>query len=107
MKKADRKEMIYLKYGVREELYGYPGMPERVGTGLLRAPQEKAGLFGKDNNAGKIQGCRTGGRAIMRWVDSIKEAIGLRLQELSGAAETGHGGPHWPDALRHCTHSLS
>ena len=45
---------------------------------------EKAGFFGKDNNAGKIDGSRKRGRPRMRWSDSIKEAIGT----------TGHCGRH-------------
>ena len=36
---------------------------------------------------GKVEGSRKRGRANMRWIDPIKEAIGLSLQELSRAVE--------------------
>ena len=46
----------------------------------------KAGFFGKDNIAGKVEGRRTRGRPNRRWIDSLKEAVGMSLQKLSRAA---------------------
>ena len=42
----------------------------------------------------KIEGSRKRGRPNMRWTDSIKEAIGLRPQELPGRLRPGHYGHH-------------
>ena len=36
---------------------------------------------------GKVEGSRKRGRPNMRWIDSIKEAIGMSLQKLSRAVE--------------------
>lgn len=36
---------------------------------------------------GEIEGNKKGGRPHTRWIDSIAEARGMSLQELSGAAE--------------------
>ena len=36
---------------------------------------------------GKTEGSRKGGRSNVRWVDSIKEAIGVSLQELRTAVK--------------------
>ena len=36
---------------------------------------------------GKVEGSRKRGRPNMRWIDSIEEAIGMSLQELSRAVE--------------------
>ena len=36
---------------------------------------------------GRAEGSRKRGRPNMRWIDSIKEAIGMSLQELSRAVE--------------------
>lgn len=36
---------------------------------------------------GKTQGSRKGGRSILKWNDSIKEATGVRVQELGRAGE--------------------
>lgn len=54
---------------------------------LLWAHGEKAGFFGKDNNAGKVEGSWKRGKPNMRWTDSIREAVGMSLQELRRAAE--------------------
>lgn len=40
----------------------------------------------------KIEGSRKKERPNMRWIYSIKEAIGVSLQEQSRAVRTGHGG---------------
>ena len=38
---------------------------------------------------GKVEDVRERGRANMRWIDLMKEAIGTSLQELSRAVEDG------------------
>ena len=43
---------------------------------------------------GKVEGSRKTGRPNMRWVNSIKEAIGMSLQELSRAVEDRCCGHH-------------
>lgn len=43
---------------------------------------DEAGFFGKENNAGQIEGSRKRGRLNMRLTDFIKETIGMSLQEL-------------------------
>lgn len=50
---------------------------------MLRAHDEKARFFGKDNSAGKIEGSRERGGPNMRRMDSRKEATGMSLPELS------------------------
>lgn len=42
----------------------------------------------------RIEGSRKRGRPNMRWGDSIKEAGGMNVQELSRAVRTGRGGHH-------------
>ena len=54
---------------------------------LLWVYQEKAAFFGKDDNVGKNRRQKNRGKPNMRWIDSIKEAIGMSLQKLSRAAE--------------------
>ena len=39
---------------------------------------------------GKVEGSRKRGRPNMRWIDSIKEAIGMSLQELNRADRKAH-----------------
>lgn len=48
--------------------------------------EEKAGIFGKNRNAGKTEGSRKR-RPNKRRSDSMRTAVGLSLQEPSGAAE--------------------
>lgn len=55
---------------------------------------EKAGFFVNDTMLGKIESDIKRERPNMRWVDSIKEATGVSLQELSWAVRTGHCGHH-------------
>lgn len=43
--------------------------------------------LGKTITLGKIEGSRKEGRPNMRWSDSMKEAIGMRLHKLSRAVE--------------------
>ena len=43
--------------------------------------------MGKTVRRGKGEGSRKRGRLNVRWIDYIKEAIGLNLQELSRAVE--------------------
>lgn len=43
--------------------------------------------LGKTITLGKIEGNRKEGRPNMRWSDSMKEAIGMRLHKLSRAVE--------------------
>ena len=47
----------------------------------------RQGSLEKTIMIGKIEGGRKRGRPSVRWGDSIKEAIGWSLQELSRAAE--------------------
>lgn len=63
------------------------GKDDKTEAVLLGAHHEKTGLFRKDNDAGKSRDSRKRGRANMRWIDSIKEAIGISLQKLHRAAE--------------------
>ena len=51
------------------------------------AHHKKAGFFGKDNDARKMEGSREKGRPIVRWVDSMKGSTGMSLQELIRASE--------------------
>ena len=44
---------------------------------------KRQGSLEKTIMLGKIEGRKTG-RSNMRWIDSIKEAIGMNLHELSG-----------------------
>ena len=92
-------------------------MPENILEGvLLWAQHEKAGFFGNDNNAGKMEGSRRRGRPNMRQIDSIKESTGMMsLQELSRAVRTGRGSggrssielPGVCALQRHGTHTCS
>lgn len=43
---------------------------------------------------GKMEGSRERERPNMKWIDSIKEATHISLQELSRAVRTGHCGCH-------------
>lgn len=40
-----------------------------------------------------LHGSRKRGRTNMRWVDSVKQVVSMRVQELGRAAEDRHGGP--------------
>ena len=51
-------------------------------------------FFRKDNNAGKNRGEEKKGIPNVKWIDSIKEAIGVSLQELSRAVEKRECGHH-------------
>ena len=53
----------------------------------FQAHQRKAGFLGKSANAGKMEGSRKRGRLYMRWMHSIKEAMGMRVQEPSRGLE--------------------
>ena len=88
-----------MKYGVGGELYDYPGPPERQTSGswsklilkLSGGKMEKLKLscllhimrwqdsLEKTIMLGKIEGSRKRGRPNMRWIDSVKEAIGMSL----------------------------
>lgn len=54
---------------------------------LLQAHHEEAWFFGKDSNTGKTKGSRKRGRANVSWTGYIKEATGMKIRELSRAAE--------------------
>lgn len=56
-------------------------------SGLLWEHSEKAGFFENYNNPGKIEGNKKKGRPNMRWIHSMKEAIGGSPQELDWAVE--------------------
>lgn len=43
---------------------------------------------------GETEGGEKGGGPTMRWTNSKKEAVGMTLQKLGRAVETGHGGHH-------------
>ena len=47
----------------------------------------RQGSFDKTVSLEKTEGSRKGGRSNIRWLNSIKEAIGMSLQELSRAVE--------------------
>lgn len=93
------------KHGVGGKLDKYPGPQKEEQVGLRTNKPElsleakmtklklsyfghtKEGFFGKDNNAGKIEGSKKKGRPNRRWVDSIKRATNMILQALSRAVE--------------------
>lgn len=58
---------------------------------------------------GKTGGSRKGGRPSMKWIDSIKEAIGMSLQELSRAIQDRNlwtlGQQEWKPTQWHVTHN--
>ena len=49
------------------------GHSDKTEAVLPQAHQEKAGFFGKDSDAGKMDGSREKGRPTVRWVDSVKQ----------------------------------
>ena len=51
------------------------------------AHREKAVFFGEDDTAGESRRQQGKRKRTMRWSDSLQEAIGMRLQELSRALE--------------------
>lgn len=89
MKRTDRKKWTHLNHGLGGDLCGHPELPERQTSGsqsklnlkqndkteavLRRAHHEKAGVFGKDSNAGGRGGSRERGGPDTRWTDSVKE----------------------------------
>ena len=54
----------------------------------------KQNSFEKTKLVGKIEGSRKRGRANMRWIDSVKESIGMSLQALSRTVEDRTCGHH-------------
>lgn len=74
-------------------LYKYPeawntagGEKDKIGALILQAHHEEAGGFGKDINAEKKRRRQERERSNMRWIDCMKETIGLSLKELNRAA---------------------
>ena len=55
------------------------GKNDKTEIVLLWAHQEKTGFFGKDSDAGKNRRQQEK-RKTRRWIDSIKEAVGVSLQ---------------------------
>lgn len=77
---------------------------------MLRGHYEKAGVFGKDNNAGKNRSSGQRRRTNMKWNDSIKEATGRMYRNWARLLKIGHCG-HYSfiespraDSTAHNTH---
>jgi hypothetical protein len=49
----------------------------------------------RDIMLGQIEGHRKQGKPQIRWLDGIKEATGLRLEDLREAVQDRKNGVHW------------
>lgn len=54
---------------------------------MLLWAREKSECFGNDSTSGQNRRQQERGKLNLRWIDSMKEAIGVNLQELSRAAK--------------------
>jgi hypothetical protein len=91
VRKRKGKKLMSLSYGRGEEFYEFRGhrkatilrLKLRYFGHVLRAE----GSLERDIMFGQVAGYRRQGKRRMRWLDSIKEATGLRLDALKEAAQ--------------------
>jgi len=108
VRKKERKKLMLLSYGREEEFYEFPGQRRKQEDvkpkGSLKATilRLKLRYFGhvvrtersleRDIMLGHVEGHRKYGKPRMRWLDSIKVATGLRLEDQRHPTESVIGG---------------